>query len=97
MRKFEFRLEESDRPFLTLLKVNHFDQWNVLMEVHSELEGIDQLNMPYDVVADNLKIPLNTVKSRLNRARYKIINWRKGVKADGTIQGVQGIKNTLVG
>lgn len=96
MRKFEFRLEESDRPFLPLLRSSSPDQFNVLMGVHSELEGI-QDNTAYIVVAHNLRIPLNTVKSRLNRARYKIINWRKGVKADGSVQGVQGTKNTPVG
>lgn len=79
LQMHEFKLEESDKPFLGLLKTTNYDQWNVLMEVHSELEDIDQRNTPYVVVATNLKIKVNTVKSRLSRARHKIIEWRKQV------------------
>lgn len=96
MKRFEFKLKDSDRPFLRLLKNNSPEQFIVLMSVHSELEGIDQRNMLYEVVAYDLNIPVNTVKSRLSRARHKILTWRNGVETDGAVQGVQGTEDPTV-
>lgn len=66
-----FKLEESDKPYLTALKFTCPQQYEALMAVSEEL------TLTYEQIAVQLKCPVNTLKTRTHRARSKIKAWRK--------------------
>lgn len=69
-RFVEFKLTEADRPLLEALKFTSKAQYVVLL--HAQQEN----HLSYVQIAEQLQIPVNTVKTRLHRARQKIVKWR---------------------
>ncbi len=77
MPKFtNFKLTEADRPFLDTLKFTSEAQYHVLLRAQQEQR------LSYEQIAADLQIPLNTVKTRLHRAREKITKWRAKAEAE---------------
>ena len=74
MKIVKFKLKDEDKPFLKLLQLQSPSQLDVLIAFHTEPPT------SYETVATELAIPVNTVKTRLYRARQKILGWRKGVE-----------------
>lgn len=69
-------LNPSDEPHLTKLKSIAPDQHLVLLKY---------LSAPYPTyghIAAELGWPIGTVRSRINRARTKIVQWRNKARAD---------------
>jgi len=65
-----FVLKGTDSPYLTVLKYRSPKQYEVLLYVR------DHPDQTYGEVAKLLNIPTGTVKTRLHRARLKILEWR---------------------
>lgn len=65
-----FVLKGTDSPYLTVLKYRSPKQYEVLIHVR------DHPEQTYGEVAKALDCPVNTVKTRLHRARLKIHEWR---------------------
>jgi DNA-directed RNA polymerase specialized sigma24 family protein len=89
MRKV-FVLMGTDSPYLTVLKSESPKQYEVLIHIRDHPEH------EYSEVAAALGIPVNTVKTRLHRARQRILEWRlldtfrrvqENLDNDGDIQG----------
>ncbi len=70
---FSFVLTESDAGHLEALKRINEGQYTVLMHANP----VDGKHLSYQQIADQLGIPLNTVKTRLHRARERIARWRE--------------------
>ena len=67
----QFTLDDKDKPFLDVLKFTNRKQYDVLMIAQNATWS------SYDGFAATLGIPAGTFKSRLNRARAKIMQWRE--------------------
>lgn len=78
---YGFELAPKDERYLETLRLVNRAQYDVLMATHIP----DRLSN--QKVAVQLGIPLNTVKTRLHRARLKISKWRMadGIKSDGML------------
>jgi len=66
-----FFLKGTDVPFITALKFIAKPQYEVLIYVR------DNPEMPYKEGAKQFGIPVGTFKTRLHRARQKILEWRR--------------------
>lgn len=73
MKLVKFELQAGDTPFLMLLQIQSQPQLDVLIAFHTTPPT------SYQTIATDLAIPVNTVRTRLHRARQKILEWRKGV------------------
>lgn len=67
----DFKLEETDQPYLIKLAVWSERQHNLL------LASARNPRPSYTDLSIEFAVPLGTVKSRLNRARQRITKWRK--------------------
>ena len=65
-----FKVSDSDDPYLTTLFYTNKDQWYAL----TITQGPEWRS--YEECAKQLKIPINTFKTRLHRAKQKIVQWR---------------------
>ena len=65
-----FFLKGADVPFITALKFIAKPQYEILIYVR------DNPEMPYKEGAKHFGIPVGTFKTRLHRARQKILEWR---------------------
>lgn len=66
-----FFLKGADAPFITALKFIAKPQYEILIYVR------DNPEMPYKEGAKHFNIPVGTFKTRLHRARQKILEWRR--------------------
>ena len=65
-----FVLKGTDSPYLTVLKYRSEKQYEVLIYLR------DHPGLSYGDLAKALNAPVNTIKTRLHRARIKIQEWR---------------------
>lgn len=72
-RKEAFTLKSSDDKLMEALRLISPDQYQILKLFY------DSNNPTYQWVADNLAIPVNTVRTRLYRGRGRITRWRQDV------------------
>lgn len=75
------KLKVSDEPFVERLKSVSPTQHAVLSLYHTGAYTT------YDKIAEELNIASGTVRSRLYRAREKIVRWRKEAKVNDASQG----------
>lgn len=68
---YTFELEDTDAAFVEALRLVSPKQHALLVAAHRA----DQPS--YVQLAEELGLPQGTVKSRLHRARAKILKWRK--------------------
>jgi hypothetical protein len=66
----QFNLDDQDQPFLDVLKFTNRHQYDALLIAQNPTWS------SYDDFAATLGIPVGTLKSRLSRARTKIMQWR---------------------
>ena len=67
----EFKVTESDAPFMQTLKYTSHPQYHLLMLTQGKTWR------SYHELAIEVGCPVNTVRTRLHRARAKIIKWRE--------------------
>lgn len=70
MMRRRFHLKSMDAPYVTALKFVSKPQYDVLIYVR------DNPELPYMEGAKVMGVPINTFKTRLHRARVKILKWR---------------------
>lgn len=67
-----FSILETDAGAIRALRYFNENQHNLLVAAYRDPRP------SYKELATEFSIPLNTVKTRLNRAKLRIIGWRKG-------------------
>lgn len=78
-----FTLVDSDLPYLTTLKYSSKHQYELLIYVRNHPQ------MPYKEIAENLNLKVGTVKTRLHRARLKILEWRTAETLKRTLGNIE--------
>lgn len=72
MQMTNFSILETDAGIIRALRFFNEDQHNILVAAYRDPRP------SYKELAAEFSIPLNTVKTRLNRAKLRIVGWRKG-------------------
>lgn len=67
----KFHLLDTDTSLLITLRFTARDQYDLLVAAYR------QPRPTYAKLAEELQIPINTVRSKLSRAKSKILAWRK--------------------